>query len=183
VLLVDGKLSPGDTPVPSTAASHDFPGGSRGGCTTASKTCWHRPDDTVLYPGHLYSPAPSATMADTRAEQLRLRPKSPGAVASTCSVNEHSRSVTISIAGRGLDAPIPATLLAEFFDEMRARYGTGDEPMHPVPQADLVVFLVARIERPAGGLRGSCGVTTRPRRGEAHVRAGDAAGLGSASRS
>ena len=30
------------------------------------------PDDTVLYPGHLYSPEPSATMGETRGTQLRV---------------------------------------------------------------------------------------------------------------
>ena len=30
------------------------------------------PDDTVLYPGHLYSPEPSATMGETRRTQLRV---------------------------------------------------------------------------------------------------------------
>jgi putative acetyltransferase len=59
--------------------------------------------------------------------------------------------VTITIAPEDFDAPDSRTLLAEFDDEMRARYGSGDEPMHPVPAADLVVFLVARIDgRPAG---------------------------------
>ena len=33
------------------------------------------PDDTVLYPGHLYSPDPSATMGETRARNYVFQPK------------------------------------------------------------------------------------------------------------
>jgi glyoxylase-like metal-dependent hydrolase (beta-lactamase superfamily II) len=35
----------------------------------------HVPDDTVLYPGHLYSPEPSATMGETRAHNYVFRPR------------------------------------------------------------------------------------------------------------
>ncbi len=35
------------------------------------------PDDTVLYPGHLYSPEPSATMGETRAHNYVFRLRSP----------------------------------------------------------------------------------------------------------
>ena len=35
------------------------------------------PDDTVLYPGHLYSPEPSATMGDTRAHNYVFRLTTP----------------------------------------------------------------------------------------------------------
>jgi glyoxylase-like metal-dependent hydrolase (beta-lactamase superfamily II) len=35
------------------------------------------PDDTVLYPGHLYSPEPSATMGATRATNYVFRMRSP----------------------------------------------------------------------------------------------------------
>jgi hypothetical protein len=31
------------------------------------------PDDTVLFPGHLYSPEPSATMGDTRRDNYVFR--------------------------------------------------------------------------------------------------------------
>ena len=31
------------------------------------------PDDTVLFPGHLYSPEPSATMGDTRRRNYVFR--------------------------------------------------------------------------------------------------------------
>jgi glyoxylase-like metal-dependent hydrolase (beta-lactamase superfamily II) len=35
------------------------------------------PDDTVLYPGHLYSPDPSATMGDTRSHNYVFRLRTP----------------------------------------------------------------------------------------------------------
>ncbi len=38
------------------------------------------PDDTVLYPGHLYSPEPSATMGETRARNYVFRLPHPRAV-------------------------------------------------------------------------------------------------------
>src|SRR5260221_368435 len=34
------------------------------------------PDHTVLYPGHLYAPEPSATMGETRARNYVFGPKS-----------------------------------------------------------------------------------------------------------
>ena len=33
------------------------------------------PDDTVLYPGHLYSADPSATMGETRARNYVFQPR------------------------------------------------------------------------------------------------------------
>jgi hypothetical protein len=34
------------------------------------------PDDAVLYPGHLYSEKPFATMAETRSRNVVFRPQS-----------------------------------------------------------------------------------------------------------
>jgi glyoxylase-like metal-dependent hydrolase (beta-lactamase superfamily II) len=34
------------------------------------------PDDAVLYPGHLYSEKPSASMAETRSRNVVFRPQS-----------------------------------------------------------------------------------------------------------
>jgi hypothetical protein len=34
------------------------------------------PDDAVLYPGHLYSPQPSAPMGETRRHNFVFRPRS-----------------------------------------------------------------------------------------------------------
>jgi len=33
------------------------------------------PDDAVLYPGHLYSPEPSATMGETRRDNVVFAPR------------------------------------------------------------------------------------------------------------
>ena len=46
------------------------------------------PDDTVLYPGHLYSPEPSATMGDTRSNNYVFRLPLPRAV------DDHVRSMS-----------------------------------------------------------------------------------------
>jgi glyoxylase-like metal-dependent hydrolase (beta-lactamase superfamily II) len=35
------------------------------------------PDDAILFPGHLYSPEPSATMGETRQYNYVFRPKTP----------------------------------------------------------------------------------------------------------
>lgn len=76
--LVDGKLVAGDTLFIDGCGRTDFPGGD----SEAMYDSLHNvlatvPDDTVLYPGHLYSPAPSATMADTRRNNYVFRPKTP----------------------------------------------------------------------------------------------------------
>ena len=39
------------------------------------------PDDTVLFPGHLYSAEPSASMGDTRQHNIVFRPRNARAVA------------------------------------------------------------------------------------------------------
>jgi glyoxylase-like metal-dependent hydrolase (beta-lactamase superfamily II) len=85
--LVDGKLpggqgvSPmliaGDTLFLEGCGRTDLPGGD-------AEQMWFSltqrlarvPDDTVLYPGHLYAPEPSATMGDTRARNYVFQPKS-----------------------------------------------------------------------------------------------------------
>ncbi len=59
--------------------------------------------------------------------------------------------MTISVAAEDFDAPESRELLAEFDAEMARRYGSGDEPMHPIPPADLVTFLVARVDGRAAG--------------------------------
>ena len=65
--LVDGKLVAGDTLFLQGCGRTDFPGGDpdemyRSIPERLAKT----PDDTVLYPGHLYDPRPSASRGETR---------------------------------------------------------------------------------------------------------------------
>lgn len=66
--LVDGKLIAGDTLFLEGCGRTDFPGSDPAAMYESLTTRLARvPDDAVLYPGHLYSAAPSATMGETRA--------------------------------------------------------------------------------------------------------------------
>jgi hydroxyacylglutathione hydrolase len=72
--LVDGRLVAGDTLFLEGCGRTDLPGGDP---EAMYESITHRlaavPDDTVLYPGHLYSPEPSATMGDTRRRNYVFR--------------------------------------------------------------------------------------------------------------
>ncbi len=65
--LVDGKLVAGDTLFLQGCGRTDFPGGD---VDEIYKSITQRlakiPDDTILYPGHLYDPRPSAPLGETR---------------------------------------------------------------------------------------------------------------------
>lgn len=75
--LVDNRLVAGDTLFLQGCGRTDLPGGD-------PELLYHSltavlanvPDDAVLFPGHQYSPAPSATMAETRAQNMVFAPKS-----------------------------------------------------------------------------------------------------------
>jgi len=75
--LVDNRLVAGDTLFLQGCGRTDLPGGD-------PELLYHSltsvlsnvPDDAVLFPGHQYSPAPSATMGDTRAQNMVFAPKS-----------------------------------------------------------------------------------------------------------
>lgn len=65
--LVDGRLVAGDTLFLDGCGRTDLPGGDPEAMYESLTTrLAHVPDETVLYPGHLYSPEPSATMGATR---------------------------------------------------------------------------------------------------------------------
>ena len=72
--LVDGRLVAGDTLFLEGCGRTDLPGGDP---EAMYESITHRlaavPDDTVLFPGHLYSPEPSATMGDTRRRNYVFR--------------------------------------------------------------------------------------------------------------
>ncbi len=75
--LVDGHLVSGDTLFLDGCGRTDLPGGDpeelyRSLTDRLSKV----PDDTVLFPGHLYSEKPSQPMGDTRALNVVYKPKS-----------------------------------------------------------------------------------------------------------
>jgi glyoxylase-like metal-dependent hydrolase (beta-lactamase superfamily II) len=76
--VVDGKLVAGDTLFLEGCGRTDLPGGDPVAMyESLTQRLATVPDDTVLYPGHLYSPEPSATMGDTRARNYVFRPRTP----------------------------------------------------------------------------------------------------------
>ena len=76
--LVDGRLVAGDTLFLDGCGRTDLPGGDPAALYESLTTRLARvPDDTVLYPGHLYSAEPSATMGETRAHNFVFRLGSP----------------------------------------------------------------------------------------------------------
>ena len=55
----------------------DFPGGDSDEMyRSLHQRLAKLPDDTILYPGHLYSPEPSATLGETRARNYVFRMRS-----------------------------------------------------------------------------------------------------------
>jgi glyoxylase-like metal-dependent hydrolase (beta-lactamase superfamily II) len=75
--LVDGKLVAGDTLFLDGCGRTDLPGSDPAAMyESLTGTLAQVPDETVLYPGHLYSEKPSATMAETRSRNVVFRPKS-----------------------------------------------------------------------------------------------------------
>jgi hydroxyacylglutathione hydrolase len=76
--LVDGRLVAGDTLFLEGCGRTDLPGGDPAALYESLTTRLARvPDDTVLYPGHMYSTEPSATMGDTRAHNYVFRLQTP----------------------------------------------------------------------------------------------------------
>jgi glyoxylase-like metal-dependent hydrolase (beta-lactamase superfamily II) len=75
--LVDGKLLAGDTLFLEGCGRTDLPGGDPEQMWfSLTQRLGKVSDDTVLYPGHLYAPDPSATMGETRARNYVFQPKS-----------------------------------------------------------------------------------------------------------
>ena len=65
--LVDGKLVAGDTLFLQGCGRTDFPGGDPDEMyRSLTERLAKIPDDTMLYPGHLYDPRSSATLGETR---------------------------------------------------------------------------------------------------------------------
>lgn len=75
--LLDGRLVAGDTLFLEGCGRTDLPGGDP---AQLYDSLTHRlakvPDDTVLFPGHLYSAEPSATMGETRRWNYVFKPRS-----------------------------------------------------------------------------------------------------------
>ena len=72
--LVDGMLVSGDTLFLEGCGRTDLPGGDSDELYySLTQRLARVPDDTVLYPGHLYSPEPHATMGETRTRNYVYR--------------------------------------------------------------------------------------------------------------
>ncbi len=72
--LVDGKLIAGDTLFLEGCGRTDLPGADPDAMyESLTKRLAVVPDDTVLYPGHLYSPEAFATMGETRQHNYVFR--------------------------------------------------------------------------------------------------------------
>ena len=75
--FVDGKLVSGDTLFLEGCGRTDLPGGDPAQLYESLTTRLAKvPDDAVLFPGHLYSAEPSATMGETREWNYVFRPRS-----------------------------------------------------------------------------------------------------------
>lgn len=75
--LLDGKLVAGDTLFLDGCGRTDLPGGDPEAMyESLTQRLARIPDDTVLYPGHLYSPEPSATLGETRQRNYVFRLRS-----------------------------------------------------------------------------------------------------------
>ncbi|CAN5273360.1 MBL fold metallo-hydrolase [soil metagenome] len=74
--LVDGRLVSGDTLFLNGCGRTDLPGSDPEQMyDSITQRLAQVPDDVVLYPGHLYSEKPSATMAETRQRNVVFRPE------------------------------------------------------------------------------------------------------------
>jgi len=74
--FVDGRLVSGDTLFLEGCGRTDLPGGDPLALyESLTQKLTKVPDDAVLFPGHLYSPDPSASMGDTRRTNFVFRPR------------------------------------------------------------------------------------------------------------
>jgi glyoxylase-like metal-dependent hydrolase (beta-lactamase superfamily II) len=72
--LVDGRLVSGDTLFLDGCGRTDLPGGDPEALyESITQKLAVVPDETVLYPGHMYAPQPSAPMGDVRRENYVYR--------------------------------------------------------------------------------------------------------------
>lgn len=74
--FVDGRLVSGDTLFLDGCGRTDLPGGDPAALyESLTQKLAAIPDDAVLYPGHLYSPEPSAALGDVREQNYVFRPR------------------------------------------------------------------------------------------------------------
>jgi glyoxylase-like metal-dependent hydrolase (beta-lactamase superfamily II) len=75
--MLDGALVSGDTLFLEGCGRTDLPGGDPVALYhSLTHTLSKVPDDSILFPGHMYSAAPAASMGDTRQVNFVFRPRS-----------------------------------------------------------------------------------------------------------
>ena len=76
--MLDGALVSGDTLFLEGCGRTDLPGGDPLALyESLTQKLAKVPDDSILFPGHLYSAAPCASMGETRHANFVFRPKTP----------------------------------------------------------------------------------------------------------
>jgi glyoxylase-like metal-dependent hydrolase (beta-lactamase superfamily II) len=74
--VVQNRLVAGDTLFLQGCGRTDLPGGDPALLyDSLTRVLSKVPDDAILFPGHQYSPAPSASMGETRAQNMVFAPK------------------------------------------------------------------------------------------------------------
>jgi glyoxylase-like metal-dependent hydrolase (beta-lactamase superfamily II) len=73
--LVEGKLVSGDTLFLEGCGRTDLPGSDPELMYSSLQMLSALPDDTVVYPGHMYSSAPNAPMVELREDNYIFKPK------------------------------------------------------------------------------------------------------------
>ena len=120
--LVDGKLVAGDTLFLEGCGRTDFPGSDPLAMYESIHTRLARvPDDVILFPGHLYSADPSASMGETRRWNYVFRPRSArrvdGHVRPVTPAGELTEDSTVVVVGASLAGwRAVETLRAEGFE-------------------------------------------------------------------
>ena len=74
--LLDGRLVAGDTLFLEGCGRTDFPGGDTDEMFRSLHNLAALDNDPTVYPGHAYSPAPSAPLSSVRSENYVYRPRS-----------------------------------------------------------------------------------------------------------
>ena len=76
--MVENRLVAGDTLFLEGCGRTDLPGGdSEAMYESLTQRLAKVPDDTILFPGHLYSAEPSAPMGEVRQLNYVFRPQTP----------------------------------------------------------------------------------------------------------
>ena len=74
-IFVDGRLVSGDTLFLDGCGRTDLPGGDPEALyESLTQKLAVVPDDAVVFPGHMYSPAPAAPLGDVRTHNYVFRP-------------------------------------------------------------------------------------------------------------